>query len=342
MIIALILIFIITPLLPLLPSQHWSIRFFDFVRIQSIVIQVLILLSAIIFWEQWQSIQWVLIAALVLVLTYQCHLVRPYTPFYHRRKPEQAFAPKKLKLLTANVLQTNTNYNAFIKIVKDTDPDIVVTMESDKKWKEALSKPFTEYKHRLEATLDNFYGMHLYSKIPFDKAKIKYLVEADVPSMHCELTYADQTFNLIVIHPAPPSPTENETAVERDAELMIVGKICREQGNSTVVCGDLNDVVWSRTSRLFKKMTGYFDPRVGRGLYPSFHANIWLLRFPLDHLFYSKDMHVPVMKRLPRFGSDHFAMYYELAFPLVDIDVENPELTREEQEEINALIEEAE
>lgn len=326
----------------MLPSQHWTARFFDFVRIQSIVIQLLLIVVAILFWENWQLTEWLFIGILTVVLIYQCHLVRPYTPFYHRRKPKREFSKEILKLVTANVLQDNTDYDTFLKIIKESNPDIVITMESDQKWDKALSIGLTEYSHTLKATLDNYYGMHLYSKIPLKTSDIKYLVEDDVPSMHCTFTHARQTFNLIAIHPAPPSPTENETAIERDAELMLVGKICREQSDSTVVCGDLNDVVWSRTSRLFKKMTGYFDPRVGRGLYPSFHANMWLLRFPLDHLFYSKDMHVPVLKRLPRFGSDHFAMYYELAFPLVDMEVENPNLSEEEEKEITTLIKEAE
>ncbi len=342
MITTLIILFIITPLLPLLPSQHWTVRFFDFVRVQSVVIQVILVIAAIIFWEPWSIKDWILIGILVSTMAYQCYVIRPYTPFYHRRKPEDTFAKRRLKLVTANVLQTNTNYSAFIKIVQDSNPDVFITMESNEKWYNAISEAFPEHKYILEATLDNFYGMHLYSKLPLKKGEVKYLVEDNVPSMHCEIEYANQIFNLIAIHPAPPSPSENETSIERDAELMRVGKECREQTQSTVVCGDLNDVVWSRSSRLFKKMTGYYDPRIGRGLYPSFHANMWLLRFPLDHLFYSKDMHVPVLKRLPRFGSDHFAMYYELAFPLKDTHVENPELTNDEEGEIDGMIEEAE
>lgn len=338
MLIGLICLFIVAPLLPLLPISHWTVRFFDFVRLQTAVIQVILIALAFIFWKQFNVAQIIAITAITAVLLYQVVLIRPYTPFYHRRKPQQQFHKEQLTLVTANILQTNTDYDAFIKLIRESKPHIFITMESNQKWDDAISAAFPEYEHTVKATLDNFYGMHMYSKIPFTSADIHYLVEKDIPSIHCEINYANQQINLISIHPAPPSPTENETSKERDAELMLVGKKCRESQDATVVCGDLNDVVWSKTSRLFSKMTGYLDPRVGRGLYPSFHANYWLLRFPLDHLFYSKDLHVTHMKRLPRFGSDHFAMYYNIAFPLVDIDVPNPSMSKEEFQDIKEII----
>lgn len=338
MLITILLLLIICPLLPVLPIAHWTMRFFDFVRVQTSVIQVAILIACFYFWSALGGFEQILVLFTFGVLTYQIILVIPYTLFFPKRKQQQEFHTEQLSLVTANVLQTNDCYHAFIERIQEVDPDIFITMESHKPWDIALSKAFPDYTHTLKATLDNFYGMHLYSKIPFKKQDIKYLVEDDIPSMHCTLEFANQIFNLIAVHPAPPSPTENKTSKERDAELMIIGKKCRASTDSTIVCGDLNDVIWSRSSKLFKKMTGFLDPRVGRGLYPSFHANIWLLRFPLDHLFYSKDLHVTTIKRLKSFGSDHFAMYYKIAFPLKDTEANIPEISKEESQEIKDII----
>ena len=63
----------------------------------------------------------------------------------------------------------------------------------------------------------------------------------------------------------------------------------------TVIFGDMNDVVWSRVTRTLKKMTGMVDPRVGRGLFLTYHASYWFMRFPLDHLFHSPDLFVKTM-----------------------------------------------
>merc|ERR1711974_245785 len=98
----------------------------------------------------------------------------------------------------------------------------------------------------------------------------QYQIEEDVPSIYFDyrLDNGKKIF-FACLHPAPPSPTENETSKERDAELILTGKHIRNLNRPAVVCGDMNDVVWSRTTRLLKKMTGMIDPRIGRGFFSN-------------------------------------------------------------------------
>lgn len=81
-----------------------------------------------------------------------------------------------------------------------------------------------------------------------------------------------------------------------------------------IVAGDLNDVAWSHTSRLFRRLSGLIDPRVGRGFFNTFHAEKPRLRWPLDHVFYSDDFLLQALRRLPAFGSDHFPILIEIAY----------------------------
>jgi hypothetical protein len=77
-----------------------------------------------------------------------------------------------------------------------------------------------------------------------------------------------------------------------------------------VVLGDLNDVAWSSSSRLFRKVGGMGDPRVGRGLYPTFTAKYPILRWPLDHMFVTPHWTLVGLERLDSTGSDHFPIRY--------------------------------
>jgi endonuclease/exonuclease/phosphatase (EEP) superfamily protein YafD len=224
---------------------------------------------------------------------------------------------KMIRILTANVLTPNRKAKDLIDLVSENVPDIIVTLESDKWWQTRLDTLEPDYPYSIKCPLDNLYGMHVYSKLPLTDSQIDYLVEPDIPSMHTLVSLpSGHKIRMHFLHPAPPSPTENEESSERDAELIVVAKSVAETGTPVIVTGDLNDVAWSETTRLFRKISGLLDPRVGRGMFNTFHAKFWFLRWPLDHVFHSEHFTLSSIRRLRNFGSDHFALFTELVFEI--------------------------
>jgi endonuclease/exonuclease/phosphatase (EEP) superfamily protein YafD len=204
----------------------------------------------------------------------------------------------------------------LLRIIRQANPDFLITVETDLWWQRQLDALEKDYPHTIKCPLENLYGMHVYSRFPLVDAAIQYLVEPDIPSMHASIALpCGRHVKVHCMHPKPPSPTENPGSGERDAELIAVaGSVAESEGDvPVIVAGDLNDVAWSETTRLFRKISGLLDPRVGRGMYNTFHASYPFLRWPLDHLFHSDHFGVISLRRLPAFGSDHFPILVELA-----------------------------
>ena len=60
--------------------------------------------------------------------------------------------------MTANVLTTNRNADALIKLVRTHSPDILVTLESDQWWQEHLDVLSQTMPYSIKCPLDNLYG----------------------------------------------------------------------------------------------------------------------------------------------------------------------------------------
>lgn len=319
--IAATVLIVIATVLPLSKNPHWLFRGMDFPRLQVAVLAALLLFSHLFYLDFSQPLAWCLFLVTGLCLCWQGWWVMPYTRFWPRevKTAKQGEPEKQLSIITSNVLQTNKNSAALIALVQQYQPDILVTLESDQWWEGQLAVLEQDMPYTVKCPLDNLYGMHVYSRLPFTQEEIAYLVEADIPSIHLylELRTGDKV-HMHFLHPAPPSPTENPESMERDAELVMVAKRVAETCQPVIVTGDLNDVAWSDTTRLFRKISGLLDPRVGRGMFNTFHVGLPFLRWPLDHLFHSPHFTVKHIQRLPSIGSDHFSLFTVLVFDPVE------------------------
>ena len=307
---------LVVTILPWFKHPAWWVRIWDFPRLQLALLSLIgsIATAASALADHWQ---WWLQLVFLLTLLYQSWWILPYTPFFPREVLDAATGTDDphLRVMASNVLTPNRNAPALIALVRQHQPDVWVTLETDAWWQQQLQPLEADYPYRVACPLDNLYGMHVYSRLPLSDTSISYLVEPDVPSIHASVhVTADLIVRMHFLHPAPPSPTENEASTERDVELLMVAKSLQEDTGPVIVTGDLNDVAWSPTTRMFRKISRLLDPRVGRGMFNSFHAQYFFARWPLDHFFHSDHFQVVHVQRLPSIGSDHFPVLLELQY----------------------------
>ncbi|NNH37632.1 endonuclease/exonuclease/phosphatase family protein [Acinetobacter terrae] len=336
----------------LIPRDEWWIRGADFPRLQILVLGLIAFVLLLVWDQPWDLWRQIILIALIAALAYQLKMVLPYTFIWKKQvkkvRKNQLNPEKQISLIVCNVLTTNDKYHLLIKQIQKHQPDLILTLESDQTWQNALAVIEKDYPYRVPVPLDNLYGMHLYSRLELKDTEVKFILSDEIPSIHTTVILrSGQPVQLYCLHPKPPSPTEAKDSTLRDAELLIVGDQIKDLDESCIVMGDLNDVAWSRTTRLFQRISGLLDPRVGRHYINTFHADYPLLRWSLDHIFHSTDFALVHMKRLPHIGSDHFPVYVVLqtdrVFERVQDELQQTDADEQEaQEAIQEGIEKAE
>jgi len=308
---------LLATVLPLMPTPAWWSRAGEFPRLQIAAILLVVVLLQFLLLPRAPA-YWLMLAVPIACLAWQVFWILPYTPLFPcevRRGSRDANDQRALSVLVANVLMSNRRWESLRERIEAVDPDIVLLLETDAWWEDRMRYLRSSHPHGLDCPLDNRYGMHLYSRLTVENAVIEFLVEEDVPSMHMTVVLrSGEQVRFRALHPTPPAPTENPTSRERDAELLVVARAVAKDPARVIVTGDFNDVAWSPTTRLFRKVSRLLDPRIGRGMFSTFHAALPFLRWPLDHVFHSDDFTLLQMEVLPRFGSDHLPIHYRLQY----------------------------
>lgn len=279
--------------------------------------------------------------ALLGGLIYLGVIIFPFTPWatpmVRGARPRKGEAT--LSIMVSNVLQTNTGYGRLAQLIRERDPDILLLVETDEQWMLGIAEVVAHFPERIELPQSNTYGMLFYSKLKIEKYQVEHLVDPEIPSICADLSWGGGTVRIHCIHPTPPVPQENDGSADRDAEVLITGVKVKEFTGLCIVCGDLNDVAWSNTTKLFLKTSGLLDPRRGRGLFSTFHAQVPGMRWPLDHFFVSAHFRAVGMRLERAIGSDHFPISIELLARSVD-DNQAEELGAEDAKKVSEKVKE--
>ncbi len=284
--------------------NQWWVRIWDFPRMQILIALVATAAALWVVDRAWRPWLPILLTGLSL---WQAYRIFPYTAFagteVAQLREAEGTAAGCFTMLSLNVLQTNRAYDRTAQLIRDVDPDILLLMETDRAWADAMAPVLNRYPGQLHRPLSNTYGMLFATRMPMRDTSVQDIAESDTPSMFATLRAGKRDFRVLALHPRPP--TVGQDTEERDAEIVLAAKYARRLAMPAITIGDFNDVAWSDTTSLFRELGGFLDPRIGRGTYATFPADMTWLGWPLDYLFVTEEFVLADMRVGPAVGSDH-------------------------------------
>lgn len=311
---------VVAAVMPLAASGWWVCRIFDFPRPLFVSLSVLAVALSLATMAQGQPLSGALLVAALLLTVWHLSYLWPYLSLSSREVPDaRAQGEDSLAVMVANLDYDNDSRGDIVETLRAADADVLLLLEVDAAWSAALAPLRSAYPHRLEEPRGEGLGLMLWSRRPIADGEIRFLVEDRRPSAWATVGLHDgMSVRIVGMHPTPPglldsAPGGRRSSRPRDAELILTAEEIKQSGTGTwVVLGDMNDVPWSGTIQRFLRLSGLRDPRRGRGLLSTFHAQHLALRYPLDHIFVVPGLQVARLERVRLPGSDHFGLRAQL------------------------------
>lgn len=296
-------------------------KMLDFARLQFFILSLVVLPAFLLLTKRWRWYNYALTLGLLGGLVINGFYLVHYTPLYPEQVPSansSHAADDQVSIYLANVLMKNRAFEAVQQQIESKEADLVLLMEVDNWWIEKLTPVLEKYPHREVQPNDVTYGMALYSKFPLSDIEINEINNEDVPSFEATVRLKNgRQVRLQTVHPVPPREFKRlpDNEGQREYAMLNIGKKVKESKLPNIVMGDFNDVVWGFTDLLTGTENLLDDVRVGRGIYSTFNAKNWLMRWPLDHVLVTKEFQLNTLQRMGDIGSDHFPVYVELVLP---------------------------
>jgi len=250
-------------------------------------------------------------AAVALALAlFHAWMMLPYLSFGAAAGAAQDGA---VRVMLANVLTVNRDFEAFSAEVRKQDPDILCVQEVDAAWQQVLEGLHETYPHQhFEARSDNF-GIALLSRLPLAEVEIIELGGVTVPAITAKVETAAGTLRLLTLHTLPPML--KHMAASRNRQLVEAAKIAKERSGPFALVGDLNVTPWSPHFQDLLRDGGLKEARLGQGVMPTWPVDGWLPALvPIDHILVSPGITVTQMARGGHTGSDHLPGVADLRF----------------------------
>ena len=322
---------VVATCLPFLPGNSWWIRALDLPRLEILVAMGLVALALALVAPR-RAPSWVAIATLLPAILYDAFVLLPYTPLVSPMVARAATCPaeNRLRLLEANVQMTNRHDDRLLNIVRKAGPDIAWFQETNEWCEHELAPLGADMPFDIAQAQPNYYGVHLYSRLKLNDPKIHFMTGSRNPSVFSGVTLrSGQMVTLYAIHPRPAQA--GQSTAERDAQLMTMALIARNDSSPHVVAGDLNSVPWEGAIKRVLRVGRFLDPRIGRALDITWDVHSLIFKWPLDQILSGPGLTLLALQVLPAFGSDHQPLLADLCVgPMTGMSQAAPALRQDD------------
>lgn len=256
-----------------------------------------------------------LLVALVIALVVRLHRVALaaivlagvnlaiVAPTWVSPRAESATRSGSLTLLLLNLQSDNDEQAVVARLIGETSPDVVGLVELTPVWAGGLAPALERFPHRKLEPERGAYGIGLYSRLPFRRARIEHFPRDGPASIVASLDVGGEVLTLVLTHVHTPFAGDiHRSQFEALAET-------RERlGERLAICGDLNSVPWSSSFRHLASAADLTDSHRGHwfeGSWPSWGA---LLRVPIDNCLVGHGVTVLERAYGDDVGSDHLPL----------------------------------
>lgn len=285
-------------------STTWWVRYLDYPRLEVLIAMLIIWMGIALLPRS--RIGMLAMLGLAAASAYDAYVLFPYTTLHGTQELAAKSCPAddRLRLLEVNVEMTNRHDDRLLDIVRKARPDVAWFQETNDWWKHKLQSLADSMPHHIAAERSNYFGVDLYSRFKLVDPTVHHLTDSGNPSIFTGVQLpSGHDIKLYAVHPRPPQ--QGQSVSERNAQLMAAALAARGDSVPHVIAGDMNAVPWEGIIHHTERVGRFLDPRIGRGLFITWNAKSWLLRWPLDQILPGPGFTLVSLKVLPAFGSDH-------------------------------------
>jgi endonuclease/exonuclease/phosphatase (EEP) superfamily protein YafD len=224
----------------------------------------------------------------------------------------QAFPPATVRVLQANVLKSNRNYNAVLDLVNRSNAELIVLQEITEDWNEKIRAVAKLYPYFKSAPGLEGSGMAVFSRVPFEDVQVLQLDSSTHIVIAVKLNLQGRGVTLLSLH--PPTPITAGKFENRNQQFREAAKFLNSVDGTKILIGDLNTTMWSPYFGVLLHSAHLRDVRLGFGLKTSWPMPLpSFMRLPIDHCLVSADVEVRNVQVGAPIGSDHRPLIVDLA-----------------------------